>query len=636
MSNYYDRPSYDPPKGVCYLTDPRYEEGCNEWQQREYCGVCYNVFMTPRDANGGGVDINACKSDIVKRDQYRSFLQAFDWALSNPISPLACCVDAPFNWLGNACCRYTDDTTIADGYNFATSPIGYYKDNRDKYVRDWCSYRYDNDFITPIGFESRERMEGQIDFMTIYGNWKGAGVSGSIDFGVCDCRGCVTRCLTANNGVATETLDGNTYNLDACEVGMVIPYNEPYSCAWLNMSVNGASQNMARWGGEPYDGGGYCYYCCGSVTCTDVYHCSCCVCYGQGSCQVCCGSVEVCTGQSCIGMINNGSCYEVTGVSSAFCAIIVDFGTAYKAAEWNDGSLYYYVVTAWYDNNAGGMCGAVNFCCGINPAADAIQCSCDVLYSWATQAGKGMCGIVLLGHTAHPICNSIFNADAFGASCFWICAFDPMYNMWNPAKIGAKFYGGSGTPQYCLYDACCWQDVCCTCNYDLYCTCKYDVCCTYQCDVCVCEPLGGSLYIEREPCETDGVLYFGLPNYAIGSIPIKRIKCQVDNTPSYTYMRNDSDSAAQCWSKRDISFAETDNKYKFCFITFPNVCDEWSLDIPKMLSCGVFFYLCSYKCNSGQYINMCKGSVNALTKEVCSAKMLYYTFQGFSVGGAYL
>lgn len=622
MSNYYDRPSYDPPKGVCYLTDPRYEEGCNEWQQREYCGVCYNVFMTPRDANGGGVDINACKSDIVKRDQYRAFLQAFDWALSNPISPLACCVDAPFNWLGNACCRYTDDTTAADGYNFATSPIGYYKDNRDKYVRDWCSYRYDNDFITPIGFESKDRMEGQIDFMTVYGNWKGAGVSGSIDFGVCDCRGCMTRCLTANNGVATETLDGDTYNLDACEVGMVIPYSKPYSFAWLNMSVNGATQNMARWGGDPYDGCWHRYECVGRVQCTcEVCECVCslltplCWLTQKGDmCEATLPYTAYCT-------TFDLSLYKIAGCITNFPKDTDECGCPLGLMFWTCG----YSV----DGNMLSVCAhfATDGC------AQLIQCACDVVdwlannCNYDTMCVSFGCGTYIDGsvrirssYTSHYCGNvgystCVLYSDVNASAC--------NYSDNYIVSGGITIYHGSTCFCDVFYSSC----NCYSCS-DVY----ECVSCKYCVDVCRAI---NETYL-REPCETDGVLYFGLPNYAIGSIPIKRIKCQVDNTPTYTYMRNDSDSAAQCWSKRDISFAETENKYKFCFITFSNVCDAWSLDIPKMLSCGVFFYLCSYKCNSGQYINMCKGSINALTKEVCSAKMLYYTFQGFSVGGAYL
>lgn len=635
MSNYYCNTQHEQPEGMCYITQPCYEQGDNVWAQCEYCGVCYNVFLTPRDSYGGGVDLNQCKKEITRHGKYSDFLRVFDWALQLDEAPAAYCINGEgVSWLGNACCSYTNGEDVADAYNYAESPVADYCNVcNDEYYYDWYAFRCDHDFAMAINPFWRERMRDQMDYLSVYGNWKDADNSGSTYFCLCDCRGaCYTYC--ACNGGAWLCIDGvkSLTECGATEQGWVIPYMRPYTCAYLCMSCRGDNLKIYSWGGEPYDGGGYSCVCCGSVTCTDIYHCSCCVCYGQGSCQVCCGSVEVCTGQYCCGMIDNGTCYDVTGVTTDFCGIIVDFGTATKAVGWGNGINY--VVTAWYDNDAGGLCGAVNFK-ATYPDALAAQCSCDVLYSWATQAHKGICGIMTICHTANTICDSIFKGESNGDSCFWVCAFDPLYNTWNPDKIGVRFYGGNSTPQYCLYDTCSWQDVCCTCNYDLYCTCNYDVCCTYQCDVYVCTPKDGSLYIWREPCETDGVLYFGLPNYAIGSIPIKRIKCTIDNTPSVSYMRNES-SRAECWSARDMAFVENSNKYKFCFITFPNSDESLIDNVPKMMSCAIWYYLCSYKCEAGQYVAMCKSSVNVLNRDMCGAKMTYYSFQGYSIGGAYL
>ena len=335
-------------------------------------------------------------------------------------------------------------------------------------------------------------------------------------------------------------------------------------------------------------------------------------------------------------MIDNGKCYALTGLTDCVCVQVVNYGACGLHPDWGTVGAPRMLLFGWTDNNASGMCGAYVMCNDYYPPSlSAENKACSILSSFATAEGKTLKGIQTLTTSGDDMYNFRLDLPTGGNTNVWICAGEIDFETWLPDKLGAEFDRGNSTPLYGCYDVCVNCDVCCTCNYDLYCTCNYDVCCTYQCDVYICTPKDGSLYLWREPCETDGVLYFGLPNYAIGSIPIKRIKCTIDNTPSVSYMRNES-SRAECWSARDMAFAENSNMYKFCFITFPNNDESLIDNVPKMMSCAIWYYLCSYKCEAGQYVAMCKSSVNVLNRDMCGAKMTYYSFQGYSIGGAYL
>ena len=667
MSNFYNCECYPSPTGMCYVTDPCYEQDTNVWAQCEYCGVCYNVFLTPRDNYGGGVDLNQCKKEITKHGKMVDFIKTFDWSQwPNVLSPTTCMeCNSGVSWLGNACCQFSDNAAIADAYNYAESPVAdWYDVCQGGCYRDWYGYRKDHDFAMALNPFLKERMCEQVDYLSIYGNWKEDGCSGYTCFGLCDCRctlGTSRHSYCAKNGKAWECFGNSRSSMSCCVIdsGWLIPYERPYACAFLCMSQNGTNQFISEWGGEPYDGAGWSCTCCGTVTCWDT----CQVCCGQGSCSVCCGqgSCSVCYDSYTCSKILQCSVqdFSASGAWSGAlaecndraCWMFRDGGGSYDLGK-KDGQVilnsYEGSPVSWtyggatqYSLTAVAVCIPALSCVCLY-AARYCDSVCADMYDGYTELQtllSSQCG----GYTinAHPFIDTVCGCCVIAVGV-WRAngqdsyAFPIMYNKYVGCVL-RKFF----EPTFLNYDKCvsytcnCY----CTCYYDEYCTCCYDEYCTccysYQCDVYQCTQLEGSCYVWREPCETDGVLYFGLPNYAVGSIPIKRIKCVLDYQPSTSYMRNESYRSV-CWSARDMAFNEANNKFKFCFITFPN-CDPTLIgNVPKMMSCAIWYYLCSYKCEAGQYVQMCKTSLNMLDRDICGSKMTYYSFQGYSVGGAYI
>lgn len=623
MSNYYCNTPHQQPDGMCYITQPCYEQGDNVWAQCEYCGVCYNVFLTPRDSYGGGVDLNQCKKEITQRGKYSDFLRVFDWALQHPDAPAANRISGEgVSWLGNACCSYTNCGDIADAYNYAESPVADYCHVCDAdYYYDWYAYRCDHDFAMAINPFWKERMRDQMDYLSVYGNWKDVCNSGSTYFSLCDCRGGSYTYCACNGGAWLQV--GGIKSLTECgatEQGWVIPYMRPYACAYLCMSCRGDNTEVYSWGGEPYDGAGCSCVCICTIECYEPT-------------AVC--KYSLCNDPSLL-LQMNGADYLHISVNCNYCSYFNNITNSNgeclriicptPESAWcnsaNEEIAFFSIVCipachricyTFVETNTLGV--MVPSLCTITTAQSVLlQCFCQYCpagYSYFGVAFQASNNEVVYPYFRDMGINLIDDATAATPN------LDIYYGAW-------IYSPNVDMTDYCII----------TGGYNALC-CVQAIGGYVSCDVCVCRLNDGSCYIQREPCETDGVLYFGLPNYAIGSIPIKRIKCTIDNTPNVSYMRNES-SRAECWSARDMAFAENSNKYKFCFITFPNS-DETLIDnVPKMMSCAIWYYLCSYKCEAGQYVAMCKSSVNVLSRDMCGAKMTYYSFQGFSVGGAYL
>lgn len=418
MSNYYAAEWYCCNHlNACYISDPLYIGGCYEWLRREFNGTCFNIFVTPRTDQGGGVDIHACEAEIVQSSYYRDFLAAFDWALTGcPIVSSGC------PWLAPACCQVCtipDELTCA--FNFANAPVRDYCSGCFGLLRDWQGFRGDYDIVYPFLYGYRERMRGQVDFWSMWVNW-----------GKCD--------QTGDGCVSITLYDCRVRNED-----------------WLLK------------------------HCC------DYFH-------------------------------HGFSVYD--GVAKE----------TIKSYQIDDGVI------------------------GCNVPIRVPECAARWVWMYEAPYAEGFVCLSTMG----------------GFEC------------------KSKILG---------------------------------------------EPYDGGNYIYREPCETDAVLYFGLPNFAIGSLPIKRLKCTLKTTPNSIIVAN-SNINARCWTDRVQAYAMPQSQFTFCFITFPSAVECCVFAAAKMLQCGVFYYLCSYKCASGQYIAMCPNSVAMITADVCGAKMIYYTFQGYSIGGA--
>ena len=640
---YYENECYTSPTGMCYITQPCYEQGANVWAQCEYCGVCYNVFLTPRDSYGGGVDMNQCRKEITKHGKMVDFLKVYDWALFCNQSPTTRLEDnSGVGWLGNACCRYTDDCAVADAYNYAESPIyACFNDTDCIYCRDWLGWRHDQDFALALNPFEKERMCGQVDYLSIYGNWKEDGCSGYTCFGVCDCRCTLTtsrHSYCAKNGKAWECVGNTRYAMSCCvtDSGWLIPYERPYACGYLCMSDNGVTSEVYNFGGELYDGAGCSCVCCGTVTCTCT--------------EDVCKMALVCCETSVLLRANGDDYLYFCTECETVLASVSMFGVLHS----NGDDIREICPTAYrsymVDNNGNNQivpftilclpqCKKIYYATTFHtdvdqeiqvPANATIEsakaalltllqnnCPADYqlqykLFEWTSQ---------WLSFRIADVDEYIDTANIESYVKFWLYAYNQDLNDfcvtqgYYTCSSGGVFYEDKGEV-YCFYN-------------------KDSVTCYYQQDVCGFVPNDGSCYVWRDPCETDGVLYFGLPNYAVGSIPIKRIKCVLDYQPSTSYIRNESERV-ECWSARDMAFDEPCNKYKFCFITFPNCDPSLIANVPKMMSCAVWYYLCSYKCEAGQYVQMCKTSLNMLDRDVCGSKMTYYSFQGYSVGGAYI
>lgn len=239
MNNYYCPYSPTLRSGICFVDTPCYEYGANAWVQCEYNNVCYNVFLTPRDDyNGGGVNINACKSDIMRLQKYKEFTRAFDYALYCDAIP----DNNTFQWIGsNTCCRYSYNPDIVDGYVFSNAPTLQYNDPTDM-IRDWTGERADYDLLYPLGWTTYvgERMRGQADFVGIYGNWGKCGAAGRLHVCLWDFCGCAgVRSLDVCNGDACQQIGDNSGVVCADNIGWVWKHNRPSSCFEVCMSSCG-------------------------------------------------------------------------------------------------------------------------------------------------------------------------------------------------------------------------------------------------------------------------------------------------------------------------------------------------------------------------------------------------------------
>lgn len=150
-------------------------------------------------------------------------------------------------------------------------------------------------------------------------------------------------------------------------------------------------------------------------------------------------------------------------------------------------------------------------------------------------------------------------------------------------------------------------------------------------------------FVMRDPCETDGVLYFGLTNLSIVSMPIKRIKCKLEITQSnlrqtemdyYSGVLVGAPQDNERSYQNNLVSSESEPRYTMCFITFANNFDNENKNahiLPHYLANSVFAYLCNYKCGTGAYIAMCKNSLNIQTRQDNKGKLAYYTFQGYTL-----